>query len=151
MFKDMTPLLYCFMVAARGVLPDAPLADNFATAYYELLRLLRATHQQGIDGSYVEAARVNAMRLNTDCHQLYRTVLYPRIEAIVESNGDIAELVKSLLGVATSHLADCDIGLPLEFQGCRISYEAGYFVGAVRRKFSKTGELATSVAEWCSA
>ena len=69
----------------------------------------------------------------------------------MESNGDIAELVKSLLGVATSHLADCDIGLPLEFQGCRISYEEGYFVGAVRRKFNKAGELAASVTECCSA
>lgn len=116
-----------------------------------LIQLLGSTNQQGIDGSYVEVARVNALRLNTDCPQLYRTILYPRIEDIVEANGNFDDLVKGLLGVATAHLADCDIGLPLEVPGRLISYEQGYFVDGVRCKFSKAGKLAASVAEWCSA
>lgn len=139
------------MEVARHVLPDAVLADDFAAAYYKLILLLSSTYQQDINGSYVEAARVNSLRLNTDCLQLYRTILYPRIEGIVEANEDVNDFVKGLLGVATAHLADCDIGLPLKIQGRCISYEEGYFVHGVRCKFSKAGELAASVAEWCSA
>jgi hypothetical protein len=138
------------VIAARDVLPDAAMATDFAAAYYDLLQFLGSTFQQGLLGSYVQAARVNSLRLNTDCPQLYRTILYPRIEEVVATNGDFNELLKDLLCVATAHLADCDLELPLKFQGRLVTYENGYFVHGIRPKFDTVRELAASVAEWCT-
>jgi hypothetical protein len=133
----------------RTIIPDERLAEEFTASYFETLKLFVSSYPEKDCRHFSTVVKLNGIRLNSACAQLYRTNLYPRLEGMIEDGAPLADYIDSLSDTAKIHLADCDIGQPIHAHGRCLSFEQG-FVDLEERSW--LGPLdSNSFRDWISA
>jgi hypothetical protein len=87
-------------VRLESELSDTPLRQRFVAAYFSLKEAALSCSPDQASASKSHFICLNAVRRNLLAEELYRTVLYPKIDDLVEDQGDIPSFIEERVKIA---------------------------------------------------
>lgn len=83
-----------------SILPDIVLRQRFTSAYADLKNAMHSSVSENSLSARSNFICLNAIRRNLLAEELYRTVLYPKIDDLIENHGDIPSFIDERIKIA---------------------------------------------------